>query len=323
MKGESKLHRPKYRVMNAVLNQCARINMSKAVFAILLYGIMESVLFGIAMVPSVFPIVTGQSDQGGAAAFPSIAKMSESIVFMLVALFVCIIFNYGLSVIMARMVEKKYVTIGYLFSGFRQKKRIFGASLLFLIIIMIGIGIFTIIVTCRKVDIGSMMTKYSISPKLLFYVIVLLAIVGFLLLPFIFVWLFLYNDTRLSVIKSFGLSIRILFGRMFHFLGFELYAAGIPLIVTIVATVLADLIPENGTMAVRLVSILLSMVSFINQYIASVRMYLAVPIYFYSVTGVMHVHASDEPAEPVDTVAKITDDHNDTDSSDSNGTKNE
>jgi len=307
MTSKKSLPKPKYRTMIAVLNQCAKTNMSKAFFAVLVNEILCSLLLSFATIPVVMDLAR-KNPNPNAQTFelPSVRSFIMTGVLLVIALFFAITLIYGLVVIVARMVEKRRVTLGYLFQGFRERSRVFKASAIFIVLVLLGTAVFVAL----ELFVGN---KYAVtitsqvlaqSPeKISSYIIIAMLVYVFIqiifLLPFVFVWMLVHADSSLRPFKAFVVSARLLFGKVFHFVGFLIYAGGLNLLVLVAVNVIDAFIPQNAQTALQFVSVVLSMVGFVAQYIAKVRMYIAVPIYFYSLTGVMHVHTSenDEPSD--------------------------
>src|SRR5574344_988920 len=228
-----KLQKPNYRTMLAVLVQCARKNMSKAVFAILLYTILQSVIFSISMVPLLASSVGGGvATAGQTFQLPSTPMLAFTLILCFVATVICIMLNYGLFVIMARMVEKKYVTIGYLFSGFKNKK-VRKAAILFAVLFSIATIICAVVMAlCEfKTQTPTDMDQTTLMSAISVVFIVFMGIMVLLLLPFTFVWMILYTDKNITSFKSFVISARLMFGHVFHFIGFLLAAGGMNLVI--------------------------------------------------------------------------------------------
>src|SRR5574344_54917 len=292
MSDKKRIGRTNYKMMGAVLNQCARKNMGKAVFALLISNIIQTVFMVLAIMPVInLSLLNESGAQNMAISFKFDPKsIVESIIFIIMALLISNLLLYGLIVLMSRMVEKKYVTIGFLFSGFREGSRIVRAAIVYVLIFFVGVGISGGIAYLLKIDISTSVINGDISSKQLLYISMTVIINIALELPFIFVWPILRSDKNIKVAKAFGLSARMIFGRVFHFIGFVFFAGGINLIITVVATVLYTFIPNETSEIMQIVSMLLNIIMIASEYMALVRMYMSLPIYFYSLTGVMHVY---------------------------------
>src|SRR5574344_891229 len=319
MAQKQKLQKPKYRIMLAVLDQCARKNVNKAVFAILLYAIIQSLIFSISMVPMLLAEEgSGIQISEQNLQMPSTPTIAITLILAFIAAVLIIMMNYGLFVIMARMVEKKYVTIGYLFSGFTDRPRIMKASMLYAVILSFGTIICAALIAVFQPQAQAFITNKGLTTAVELLALVYLLLLVILLLPFVFVWMLLYTDKNLTPLKAFSISIRLRFGHVFHFIGVIFASGGINLLIAIGLSVAVYAIPTDASSPLQVLSVFLSMIAFVTEYIAMVRMYLAVPIYFFSLTGVMHVHSGtdEQPMEPE--VKEITDSSNSSEPQDSN-----
>ena len=122
---------PDYKYMHVYLNQCVKKNMGKAMISVLIFAFLQAFIYVLAILPISMTILQDNN---------SIILTIVSFVFIVAANLLCNMINYGLNVLITRMVEKKYVTLGYLFFGFRNNtKKVFKASLVFTFIYSIVI----------------------------------------------------------------------------------------------------------------------------------------------------------------------------------------
>lgn len=297
------MNRPKYRMMIGVLNQCAKKNLGKAVFAVFLCSTLQ--LFSL-MIPMALQAVMMSTGGSGAAEEAVLSDAGASIALIplvLISFSIILILNYGLFTIMARMVEKKFVTIGFLFSGFKQLWRSVRAVLLYLVLYLLVAAAGVAVILIAKINPNDFMSVghgLEISQTGIIFTVSFMIVLGAVLLPFSFVWLIMANDPQIKPIKAFGYSARLLFKNYFHFFGFLVTAGGVYLVAFIALSVLSELIPPDVSGFMKLVSFLMSFGLFITQYISFVRIYLAFPVYFYSITGAIRFGsaASDSAHEP-------------------------
>ena len=297
--------KPSYKIMLAVLDQCSKKNLMKAVFSIFAYSIIESVIFILTMIPFV-----GSMTSSGTSITAAVSVSTKiyvlTLVLFIIACVVIMMLNYGLTVVMSRMVEKNYVTIGHLFSGFKSDKRILKAGIIFTFLFALGtvITVALLLAFNIKIDATSLTDENLYSTVVVVFCIFSLTMLV-LLLPFVFVWVILYTDKKIKPFAAFKKSFKLLFSHVFHFIGFVLISGGINLIITIVVTVLSSFIPSNASSAMQLLSFFLSMVVFVAQYIALVRMYMALPIYFYSIEGALHVSTTSDEENSTQKTSEI------------------
>ncbi|MBP5751748.1 MAG: hypothetical protein J6W60_02660, partial [Treponema sp.] len=126
---DRKTIKPDYKIMRMILNQCFRLNHNNILFTVLIYVFLS-------VTSTLLPLTISSLMMGNSVTFGMLfIILALSIAGMIVSQYLA----YGKDLIMARMVEKKHITIGYLFNGFRDKtKRILKASLMFLLISFIA-----------------------------------------------------------------------------------------------------------------------------------------------------------------------------------------
>ncbi|MCR5605522.1 MAG: hypothetical protein K6F69_01725, partial [Treponema sp.] len=103
-----------------VLNGCMIFNVGKIVFSMLILNMLES------LVESVFIVSAG-----------SVYNVFLLIIgfFVLTSIILCL--YYGFYVMLFRLLHKEYVTLGYLFIGFKRFKTLFDVFLRFSLILFI------------------------------------------------------------------------------------------------------------------------------------------------------------------------------------------
>ena len=119
-----------------ILNQCFRRNQNNILFTVLIFVFLS-------IMSTVLPLIISNMIIGNSVTFGMLfIVLALSIAGMIASQYLA----YGKDVIMARMVEKKHITIGYLFNGFRDKtKRVLKASLMFLLITIVAALLCTIV----------------------------------------------------------------------------------------------------------------------------------------------------------------------------------
>ncbi|MBQ7159410.1 MAG: hypothetical protein IJS09_08335, partial [Treponema sp.] len=95
------------------LNQTVRPNMGNALFALFLTLICETVLGMIFAAPAM--MIMGRDTE--------INDLIFAMLLVFCALVVWLLFQYGFHILILRMVRKNYVTLGYVFYGFKKIKR--------------------------------------------------------------------------------------------------------------------------------------------------------------------------------------------------------
>ena len=283
MKDKKKKIMPDYRYMHVHLNQCLRQNMSKALFSVLLYFGITAFIYSVALFPSV--MLSEES-----VSINSIACNVLSIILVILCTVVKNMMNYDLNAMVTNMVNKDYVTMGFLFIAFRDKsKRALKSSLIFT-----GIYIVVSLAVCAGFFILSDniftqdLSQKELYGKMMMTACVLIFVLFIFISPFIFVNIILHSQKNLKVRDAFRLSFKMMMTHYFHAIGFALYAGGKDLIVLIVCNVISIFIPSGDETSIyATISMLLSFIAFVAEYKAIVRIYVAVPIYYYSLVGII------------------------------------
>ncbi len=297
-KQENKLS---FKELLSILQKCSSVNMGKGVFVLILFTVIQTVISFISLVPSF-----GSAMGGTGIAFSSAIL---SLGFFFAGSIVISIILYGVFVIFARMIEVKRVTVGYMFIGFKQDKRVFISAVIFTVLLLIaafaatftgfGLNLFSL----SAVDPSQPQKAVTaVLPMFLIYI----AFIIVFLLPFIFVFFFLYVDPNLKVMKAFALSAKLFYKNIFRFIGFVFAAGNYWLLAYAVSTFITIIIPSDANTALLSISSLLSIVGVITQYVTMVRIYMSVPLFFFERIGAIQMTKPEE--EKLDLLEEMADD---------------
>ncbi len=242
----------------------------------------------------VVPLV--QEMPGG---FSEIAFTVVSLILMAGANVLVNMLNYGLCVLITRLVERKYVTIGFMFIGFRENtKKVFLSSLIFTAIYSFVIILLSVLMVIFRDSILPLMTT---NPELL---AIYLGLIAFILLfifisPFAFVNIIIYLNPSIKIGKAFSLSFKLMISNYFHAVGFMFYCGGINLIVAIVVNVMNSLIPSSLSQqpGLSFIIFMLSITGFICELKAIVNMYVSVPLYYFTKVDIIKREFESDEAE--------------------------
>lgn len=265
-----------YRQMAQTLNSCLRVNMWKALFSFLMMSVLES-LFMTSF--SFFAMLIISSREN------SIAVFVISLIFLFVGFVFVMILQYGYQVLLLRMLRNEYVTLGFLFNGFRERKRIAKASALYSLGFILAFIFCQIVVLVLKIRNPDFFTGLSL-PELagrIFAIYMIFVLV--LLVPFSFVWVCLADNPNEKVLRCFKKSFVLMKGRCFRFCGFVIYAGGFWLAAAAVIYALSLFLPKNLSGAASFLASIFEFAYFIAAYTAFVRMCMAVPLFYLNVTG--------------------------------------
>lgn len=280
--------RPQYKVMRMILNQCDRLNRGKATFTLIISVIIQSLLLTFSM-----GILYSSQVSGGIA----LHSLIGTVLFLFISLTVTEILNYGVNVTCARLVEKSYVTLGFLFNGFREKNgRVLRMAafytLLNFILAIIFISIMMLFINPATFDMSAV--EVNGLPPIFYLGFALFSLATVILkIAFAFVYLILYRRPDCGVFRTISISARLAFKQVFHFVGFLIYAAGKDLLALIVISVASGFFPQGVSASLSLISMLLSCMQIVLEFRVLVRINFALPIYFYSMTGVLQIHLSE------------------------------
>lgn len=263
--------------------KCARLN----AFYILVSYFVMSILCGAVSAIFITPIF--------------VYKIPESFKFLVIetGAFFSLLFYfmmvYGFSSMLLSMQRGKFVTFGFLFNGFRQRKSALPVAAVFSGVIAALLGTIHVIYKIPAVN----QTLENHSPAAIIGLIVLpVAFIGFLiLLPYAFTFYTAIdgekhvNDTKtrsplaLKIGMFFNGSRTLLKGHKLGLVGFVISCGGSKLLTAIVAAITSVYLSkigagQEGNSSLTLLSHIIDFIYIFNFYTAFVRMNLAVPFYY-------------------------------------------
>ncbi len=290
MKDEIRTLRPQYKIMRMILNQCDRLNRSKVLSTVFVGMILQTLAYFFSIAALGYTYRNGGSMYIG---------LIGNLMLIFISITVSGILGYGVNVTCARMVEKSYVTLGYLFSGFREKSgrvlrmSAFRALLTFILAIVVCVIVVFLIMpqfsSLNSDDIDNLPGVGLIVVLEAVY----LVIVALVAIPFIFVNLVMYRRPDCGVFRSISISARLVFRQFFHFIGFMFYGCGKYLLCFVGLVIANAILRISAGESLGFISMILSCLQIVAEFRVLIRMNLALPIYFYSMTGVLQVHGSD------------------------------
>lgn len=252
-----------------VLNGCMLFNVGKIVFSMLILNMLES------LVESVFLVSAG-----------SIYNIFILVIgfFVLTSIIICL--YYGFYVMLFRLLHKEYVTLGYLFIGFKRFKILFDVFLRFALIIFavaVAISCAIIYVPFVKHFVSQIMLKFGLLNAISIFSIFIKVIVGLSLFPFCFVFLFLASNPN-NKKYVFRKSVILLRGRKLFFLKMYIAAGGKQLLraffIWIFLHILNHIYPSSNSVILTLITSILNFVYIFSLYVAEAKMSLMIPILY-------------------------------------------
>lgn len=261
-----------FRELKQVILSCLRMYMGKALFALFMLMMLQTVVVS-------FFMMALRPGQAGA----SVHSLLMTAVPLYAAFTAILMLQYGFHVLMARFLRRQYATIGYLFIGFRNTRRVLKACALY------AAGLETAFVLCQLITtlFRARLTAFVQAAGVLVFGVCMLGVfcvfAVLLLARFSFVWLCLYDEPQLPVSACFRKSAGLLKNHTIRFVAFVLYAGGWHLVTAAVMFLLSIVFPalvHNSTSGALV--FVFEFVYLVAMYTAVIRMYLAVPVFYES-----------------------------------------
>lgn len=247
----------------------ARKNLNKTFFTLFIIVILESLCSALFAGTS---LLLNSMQDSFAVTFFSYALMFCEVFFWFLIL-------SGFATMLLRMARDEFVTIGFLFYGFRRFKKFAPAA--FLYTLLTGISAAVVAGTMYFIPksnpdfIVNLESKFGENVFLYLLIIFSFILVFLLIFPQVFLFFLKYDNPSRSVFSLAFLSSRLLFKNIFKFIGFVFMAGGRNLILAAFYFAAAQ---KGG--AVQFFSLIFVFLCFINFYKALSLMSLAVPFFY-------------------------------------------
>lgn len=256
--------------------EVARRNLNKIFFTLFLIVILESLCSAAFIGTSFF--LNSQEEISGAGSF-------LSYLLMFCGVFFWFMFLGGFSVMLLRMVRNEFVTVGFLFYGFRKFRQIAPAA--FLYTLLTGL--------CAAVTAGAMYFVSKANPgfipllqaqfgeRAFFYLLLIFSFVLFFLLcfPQVFLFFLRYDNPKRNVVSLGFLSTKLLLKNVFRFIGFVLTACGRNLILAVFYFgITLSFSAAQKDSVFQFFSLVFDFLYFVNFYKALSLASLAVPFFY-------------------------------------------
>lgn len=289
--------RPDYKIMRMIFNQCLALNGNKTTAVVLLKVLLQSLLYSLAMTPIMLSLFSGGSSSGLSLGTVVIVALIFLAVFV-----VDFILDYGLNVAFSRAVERRELRIGLLFSGFKDKsKKVLKASILWTIVSVavtgaVGFAVWKIAVPAE--EILEKLSQEEIASEMFSIMMTFssaMTITSLLLrIPILYLWLVIYRRNDLGVFRALKISASLLFKQFFRFFGFVFYICWKDFVVFAVLIVANTFLSMSSSQSyLSIITMLVSFLQFVLEFRILVKFNMIVPVYFYSMTGVLEVHVSE------------------------------
>jgi len=292
-----------FKELKSSLNQVLNRNKGKIVYSLFLMTILETVITSVLMLPILKHSVSGTMNY-----------LLSAITF---AIF--LLFQFGFATILLRMTRDEFVTLGFLFYGFKKPKLSFGVVFGFLVLAGLVLvssrflyfsvfeniinnlfdsvketvenepsiqQTFNMLQNANAIDTINNATETS---KLLLQITVptiLFAAIYFfgILIPFAFTFHFKLDNPKKSVLFAMKKSLLLIFSNFnyFRLVGFSLSCAGKKLIITIIIGFIISFLSSAKSLGVLVM--ILEFTYFLNAYAALIRIYVSIPVFYYGMT---------------------------------------
>ncbi len=289
--------KPDYKIMRMIFNQCLVLNGSKTTAVVLLKVLIQSLLYSLAMTPIMLSLFSG-----GSNSVLSIGTIAIVALIFLAVFVVDFILDYGLNVAFSRAVERRELGIGLLFCGFKDKsKKVLKASILWTIVsvaVTVAIGFVVWKIVVPGAEILEKLSQEEIASEMFSIMMTFssaMTVTSLLLrIPILYLWLVIYRRNDLGVFRALKISATLLFKQFFRFFGFVFYICWRDLVIFVVLIVVNTFLSMSSAQTYfSIITTLVSFFQFIQEFRILVKFNMIVPVYFYSMTGVLEVHVSD------------------------------
>lgn len=178
---------------------------------------------------------------------------------------------YGFFVMVLLMYKKERAVLGHLFSGFRDFSRALKTALFFVVLYMLIIFAAGAVLYFIAADF------FTGHIELLFagLVILSLCVLAFLYLRFAFIWFFLYEDSKLSVIQALRKSSALMKKKRFDFFLLCVQSGGFYLLFAVVSLILPLLTGQKSGAFSVFASALVRVLSTLFLYVSLIRISIA------------------------------------------------
>lgn len=307
-----------FKQLFARLEQAVRPNRGNALFALFLTVLCQTVFSMVFLAPVVFLLMRGGM---------TFNERFFGYLLVFCALVVQVLFQYGLQVLILRMVRGEFVTLGYVFYGFKTIRRtlplaVAVSALIFAVVFGFFLVARSVFSAWWDANLGAealfsaqeMLRQLRVPSLLLLAACVLVLVaVG---IRFVFVF-FLHVDHPGEKLPSlFRKSARLMRKKCFLLIGLALRAGGRNFVIAVVALcVMTGMTAAEGAddghqLFPAFVGMIVNLVYLVNIYTALLKMYFAAPVlYVDAVRPVVDVIVADgEQAADDEAPAALADD---------------
>jgi hypothetical protein len=251
------------------LDMCVLRNKGKALIGLIVFAVCETLLTSVLGAPALL-LVTSDTI--------SASDIVLAAVLIFAALTCVFILAYGFIIFNMRFVRRQFVSIGFIFIGFREYKRIIPAALLFSLCAVISLVLTEFGLYLLRNQFQALIKEHGLSAGVGIIGGSALLLFILLSLKFSFVWPIMWDMPFIHAGSAFLLSAKILKGQVTHLVKFVIKAGGKSLIIAVSFFLFSVLIPPNSSGG--FVFFILDFIYFVNLYTALIRMLIAFPVFF-------------------------------------------
>lgn len=255
------------------LNFVATKNLGKVFFAMFLMIMVESLVSGVV----VFALVRISSVENLTSLYKAIIL---GITFILST--ISFLFQTGLLVLTLKMVREEFVTIGFVFYGFRKIKKFLPLALINSLLVSFIFGIYKLISFLLKPQLKMLEDKFGLVVLVSIFIGIILLSVLFVLVNFIFVTQIKYDNPEMNAFKCFVKSFVLMKGNVFRFFSFVIRSCGINLVLALFYFGMSLSMNSVKNNFSSILSFVFDFLYFINIYKAAGRLYFTFPIAYTS-----------------------------------------
>lgn len=255
------------------LNFVATKNLGKVFFAMFLMIMVESLVSGVV----VFAIVRIPSVENLTSLYKIIIL---GIAFILST--VSFLFQTGLLVLTLKMVREEFVTIGFVFYGFRKIKKFLPLALINSLLVSFIFGIYKLISFLLKPQLKMLEDKFGLVVLVSIFIGIILLSILFVLVNFIFVTQIKYDNPEMNAFKCFVKSFVLMKGNVFRFFSLVIRSCGINLVLALFYFGMSLSMNSVKNNFSSILSFVFDFLYFINIYKAAGRLYFTFPIAYTS-----------------------------------------
>ena len=286
-----KLIRPEYRRMQEVVRVRLSQQLSKCVFVILLFHLVQSFVFSVTMSPMV----------STAGSKPSYLAIGISLLLTGGVVWTTFVFMYGIINFFTKVVLGRRDVMRVFTSGFRDRtRRSFGSAFVFSIIFAISAALALFVILTFKDRIFMLASDYFLDdgtePQTVNFVrAASLAVVFcfvffvsaiFISIPFLFTWNILLDDKKISVASAIVKSLSLMGRNYFHYIGFVISICFKNVFFIVILVFINSRISSAASSLSTIFPMIIGFFAFIHECTILEKAYASIPVYYYSLLSV-------------------------------------